>query len=388
MRRWLVGIVGIAATVAVAYALVGGRSPSSGAARNAVPGVPVTVAQVQQKPMPEQLSAIGRVQTINSVAVRSRLDGVIASVPVNDGQEIKAGDILFTLDDRALKAAVAQAEGVLARDRAQLANARAEVERYRPLLGQEYVSRQKFEGLEANAKALEGTVKSDEATLDGVKVLLSYATIRAPIDGRLGSIGSKVGNAIRANDTNALVTLNQMKPIYVGFSVQQERLDEIRKAMAAGPVSVLVAEQDHPDAALAQGKLSYIENTVDAQSNTLTVKAAFDNPSETLWPGSFVNVTLTLGMQSDAVVVPAEAVQAGQKSPFVFLLKPDQTVEARPVEVDRAIGDETVIARGVLPGDKVVTDGQLRLDNGTRVTVRDTARAPNRQSAAKPEHAP
>lgn len=371
MRRTVIAALGgLAGIVAVAggwLTLPATAQKTAGRAPDVA--VPVMVADAVQKPMPVQLTTIGRVQTIASVAVRSRVDGVIASVEVQDGQEVKAGDVLFTLDSRALEASVKQQEATLARDRAQLENAKREVERVKPLSQRDFVSRQQFDQTQTNAAALAATVQADEAQLQAARVLLSYATIRAPIDGRLGTINFKLGNSIKANDTTPLVTLNQIRPIYVAFSVPQANFAPIRAAMKKGPLAVEVTVPGDRGGPLT-GKLTYVENAIDPATNTLALRATFDNPDDRLWPGQFVNTTIVLGVQEDAIVVPAEAVQAGQDTSFVFVLKPDSTVEARPVTVDRRIAGEAVITKGLAAGDKVVVNGQLRLDNGTRVTVR------------------
>lgn len=344
--------------------------------------VPVVVAEAVRKEMPVEIATIGRVQTIASVAVRSRIDGVISAVDATDGQEVKAGDVLFSLDSRALEAAVAQAKATLARDRAQLENAKREVERLKPLSQRDFVSRQQFDQTQTNAAMLTATVQADEAQIQSAEVQLSYATIRAPIDGRLGTINFKLGNSIKANDA-ALVTLNQIRPIYVSFSVPQAQFPAIRAAQAKAPLEVDALGSGDAGAAL-RGKLAYAENAIDPTTNTLSLKATFENEENRLWPGQFVNVTLILGIEPDAVVVPAQAVQAGQNSPFVFVLKEeDSTVEVRPVTVDRTIGNEAVISKGVEASEKVVVEGQVRLENGTKVTVRPAGEeAPKQQEPA------
>ncbi|MCC7048863.1 MAG: efflux RND transporter periplasmic adaptor subunit [Alphaproteobacteria bacterium] len=331
--------------------------------------VPVEVAEAIQKPMPVLIPAIGRVQTIASVAVKSRIDGVIASVATVDGQEVKAGDVLFALDDRALQAAVRQADATLVRDRAQLENARREVERQAPLSQKDFVTKSQMDQTRTNAAALEGTVRADEAQLEMAKVALSYSVIKAPIDGRLGTINFKLGNSIKANDTTPLVTLNQIAPIYVAMSVPQVHFAALQRAMAAGPVTVTATVQGD-DGKPLEGQLAYVENAIDTATNTLAMRASFANAERRLWPGQFVNATIVVSVQPDAVVVPSEAVQAGQGGSFVYLVKPDSIVEARPITLDRTIDRLAVISQGVAPGDKVVTNGQLRLDNGMAVTVR------------------
>jgi multidrug efflux system membrane fusion protein len=359
----------------VAQTAPGGSPP---AAR----GVPVVVAEAAAKSVPVQITTIGRAQTIASVAIKSRIDGQITGVAISDGQEVKAGDVLFTLDDRPYLAALHQAQATLARDKAQLENARREVDRMMPLTQRDFVSRQQVDQLRTNALALEATVRADEAQVESAQIQLSYTVIRAPIDGRVGTISFKLGSAIKANDTQPLVTLNQIRPIYVAFSVPQRNFVDIHKAMSKGagaalPVSVVIpGDRDRP----LEGKVSYIENQIDSSSSTLSVKATFANDANRLWPGQFVNVTLTLAVEPNAITIPSEAVQAGQSGPFVFVVKPDSTVEARPVTLDRTIGTEAVIANGLAVSEKVVINGQLRLDNGTRVEVRPAGAATAQES--------
>jgi multidrug efflux system membrane fusion protein len=379
MGRIIVSGLVVLATAAGILWLATSATAQKAPVRQAPQAVPVVVAEAVRKEMPIEISTIGRVQTIASVAVRSRIDGVIAAVDATDGQEVKAGDVLFSFDSRALEAAVLQAKATLARDRAQLENAKRDVERLRPLSQRDFVSRQQFDQTQTNAAMLAATVQADEAQLQSAEVQLSYATIRAPIDGRLGTINFKLGNSIKANDTTPLVTLNQIRPIYVAFSVPQAQFPAIRAAEAKGPLEVDAAASGDADAAL-RGKLAYAENAIDPTTNTLSLKATFANEENRLWPGQFVNATLILGIERDAIVVPAEAVQAGQNSPFVFVLKEeDSTVEVRPVTVDRTIGSEAVIAKGVAAGEKVVVNGQIRLENGTKVAVRPADEATPKQ---------
>lgn len=348
-----------------------GSHSASGQGKDQTAGksVPVVATDVVTKSVPIQIATIGRVQTIASVAVRSRIDGVITTVHVMDGQEVKSGDPLFTLDDRALQGTLRQAEANLARDRAQLENARREVERMTPLMQREFASRQQFDQMRTNAATLEATTRAAQAQIEVARTQLSYTVIRAPIAGRLGTINFKAGNSIRANDTTPLATLNQIRPIYVGFSIPQANFATIQRAMASGPVKVMAEIPEDKESA-QMGKLTYIENAIDAATNTLGVKATFENPQNRLWPGQFVNVSIILGVEPNALVVPADALQAGQRGSFVFVVREDSTVEARTVTVDRRIGDDLVISKGLKLGEKVVTAGQLRLDDGTRVTLR------------------
>jgi multidrug efflux system membrane fusion protein len=321
--------------------------------------------------MPVRLETIGNVQTIASVAVKSRVDAYITEVKIQDGQYVKAGDVLFRLDSRAAEAQVHQMEGQLARDRAQLANAKRETERQQPLAAKDFVSRQQMDQVVTTAQSLEAAVKADEAALESARVQLTYYTITSPLDGRVGAINLKAGNNVKNNDV-ALVTINEMKPIYVGFSLPQTELPGVRTALAAGPVEVL-AQAAGDSGPPETGRVTFFDNAVDTATGTIAMKATFANERERLWPGQFVNVAVTLRTEPDALVVPEAAVQIGQNNTYVWLAKPDNTAEMRPVTVNRSFEGKSVIAEGLAPGDRVVTDGQLRLTNGSRVEIKEPA---------------
>lgn len=329
---------------------------------------PVIVAEVVAKPVPIQISTIGHVQTIASVAVRSRIDGQISKVLVHDGQDVSAGDELFKLDDRQTRAQLAQAQGNLMKDSAQLRFAKQEVARIAPLVAKSIASRQQFEQVQANQGALEGSIKADEAQITNIEAQLSYDTIRAPIDGRLGTIALKEGNTIQSNSSAPLVMINQLHPIYVTFAVPQSDLARIQEAMETAPVKVTAAAPDSGEAP-ETGEIAYIENAIDAASNTLSVKAKFANAHERLWPGQFVNVVVTLRIEPEALVVPSETVQTGQQGFYVYVVKPDMTVELRTVTTGQVADNQTVITKGLSKGEKVVTTGQMRLKNGAKVKI-------------------
>jgi len=339
------------------------------AATPAAPAVPVVIAPATRKPMPVRIEAIGTGQPIATVAVKSRVDGEIAEVKISDGQAVKAGDVLFVLDTRAAEAQLRQAEATLAKDRAQLENAKRDVGRYKPLTEKEFVSRQQLDTAQTNAAALEATMLSDQAIIDTFKVQLTYYTIRSPLDGRVGTIALKTGNAVKAQDTISLVTINQIKPIYVSYAVPQRELPGIRAAAGAGTVPVQATVPGDPGAP-ATGKIFFFDNQIDPTTGTISLKAIFDNADERLWPGEFVNVSSTLRVEAEAITVPSSAVQVGQNGSYVFVVKADNTVEMRPVTVNRTVGNESVIAKGLNGDERVVTDGQLRLTNGSRVEVR------------------
>ena len=342
------------------------------AATPAAPAVPVVIAPATRKPMPVRIEAIGTVQPIATVAVKSRVDGEIAEVKISDGQAVKAGDVLFVLDTRAAEAQLRQAEATLAKDRAQLENAKRDVGRYKPLTEKEFVSRQQLDTAQTNAAALEATMLSDQAIIDTFKVQLTYYTIRSPIDGRVGTIALKTGNAVKAQDTISLVTINQIKPIYVSYAVPQRELPGIRAAAGAGTVPVQATVPGDPGAP-ATGKIFFFDNQIDPTTGTISLKAIFDNADERLWPGEFVNVSSTLRVETDAITVPSSAVQVGQNGNYVFVVKQDNTVEVRPVTVNRTVGNESIISKGLSADERVVTDGQSRLTNGSRVEIRTTA---------------
>lgn len=333
---------------------------------------PVVVADVVAKPVPIQVSTIGHVQTIASVAVRSRIDGQISKVLVHDGQDVTAGDELFELDDRQARAQLAQAQGTLMKDSAQLRFAKQEVERIAPLVSKNVASRQQLDQVQANLGALEGSIKADEAQITNIEAQLSYDTIRAPIDGRLGTIALKEGNTIQSNSSAPLVMINQLHPIYVTFAVPQSDLARIQEAMEAAPVKVTAVAPDSGEEP-ETGDIAYIENAIDAASNTLSVKAKFANAHERLWPGQFVNVVVTLRIEPEALVVPSETVQTGQQGFYVYVVKPDMTVELRNVAIGQVANNQTVITKGLSKDEKVVTTGQLRLKTGTKVKISSTA---------------
>jgi membrane fusion protein, multidrug efflux system len=366
---WAAAFLGVMAIGGLAYQddlLSPARSQTSPAGRQQGV-VPVRIATAEVKPTPVQIDTIGTVQTIASVAVKSRLDAVIDMVIVQDGQYVKAGDVLFQLDSRVAETQMHQAEAVLARDQAQLANAQRDVERYKSLVSKDFVSRQQFDTSSTTARALEATVQADQAQLENMKVLLSYYTIKAPIDGRVGMIAIKRGNSIKSNDV-PLATVNQIMPIYVSLSLPQINLPELRAAMQRGPVTVQVVPQGDKGAPV-EGKVAFFDNTIDTTSGTISVRASFDNEQQRLWPGQFVNASVLVRTDADALVVPPASVQVGQKGNFVFVIKDDNTAETRPVTVDRTVAGQTVISNGLKAGEKVVIDGQLRLNDGTRVQI-------------------
>jgi multidrug efflux system membrane fusion protein len=331
--------------------------------------VTVTAATVIQKAVPVQLRAIGNVEAYSTISVKSQIEGVLIRVHFKEGQNVNKGDILFTIDPRPYEAALKQAEANLAKDNAQLENAQKEVSRYEDLVKKGYVAQEQYDQIRTNAAALEATVNADKALVENARLQLKYCYIYSPINGRTGNLIANEGNLIKANADNPMVTINQIQPIYVTFSIPEQYLNEIKKYMAAGKLNVK-AFISKEDVMPEQGGLTFIDNTVDMATGTIKLKGTFANKETRLWPGQFVNVLLTLTMQPDAIVVPSQAVQAGQSGVYVFVIKSDLTVESRPVVVDRSLDGESVIEKGLQPGERVVTDGQLRLVPGAKVEIK------------------
>jgi len=359
--RWIAGAAVLTIAAVIAYEIFAPVRTTNAPARAAVP---VTVVAVMRQAMPARIETIGTVQPIANVVIKSRLDGYVTDVLIQDGQYVKAGQMMFKLDDRAAKAQLDQA-------RAQLENVRQDVGRYKPLVSKEFVSRQLFDTTVANEKALAASVENFQAQL-------SYYTITAPIDGRVGTIAIKAGNSIKANDL-PLATINQVAPIYVGFTLPQSELPGIREAMRTGPVPVMAVITGDNGGPI-KGQIAFFDNTIDVNSGTIGVKAIFPNEDQRLWPGQFVNVSVTERVDPDALTVPQSAVLIGQNTSYVYIIKPDNTAEMRPVKVARTVDGKSVIADGLAEGEQVATDGQLRLTNGSRVDIRPAAAKDNSAS--------
>ena len=360
-RRRIVPIAVLAAS------LLAGAACEKKAPPAAVEAVPVRVGQVVRKSMPLEIRNVGTVQPYTAVAVRALVGGEILQVHFREGQDVRKGDMLFTIDPRPYQAALAQAEAALARDRAQEANAEADTKRYEELVAKDYVTRQQYDAVMANFKALGATVRSDEAAIERAKLDLAYCSIRSPIDGRTGAVMVQTGNIVKANDAT-LVSINQVVPIYVAFAVPERELGEIRRRDAEGRLMVL-AEDAGTGQPISKGELTFVDNTVDRATGTIGLKATFANQDRVLWPGEFVNAVLTLATDPNAVVAPTSAIQNGQQGTYAYVVKADQTVESRPVTVLRNAGDGAVIGKGLSPGETVVTDGQLRLSPGAKIEV-------------------
>jgi multidrug efflux system membrane fusion protein len=357
-----------AAAVAAAWVTAGCGGNTSGA-RGGPPPVPVVAGQVVRKTMPVTFKAIGNVEAIETVAVKARIGGELQRVWFEEGQRVRTGDTLVTIDQRPHRAALAQAEALLAHDQALLAKAEEDTRRYAGLVEKDFVTREQFAQINANAAALRAAVAADQARVDGAKLDLSFCTIVAPVAGRTGKLMVKTGALIKANDDKAIVTINQIDPIHVSFAVPARHLPAVLARRGEG-IAVRAAIP-HDAGPPAQGTLSFVDNAVDTATGTILLKAAFANRDERLWPGQFVDVTVVLGEEPDRVVCPAPAVQTGQQGAYVFVIADDDTVEMREVKVDRLDEHEAVIAAGLTGGETVVTDGQLRLVPGGKVVRRD-----------------
>jgi membrane fusion protein, multidrug efflux system len=361
-----------------------------------MPAVPVTVATAVQKNVPIQLRPIGNVESYASITIKAQVAGELVRIHFSEGQEVRKGELLFEIDRRPYEQALhqaeanlnrdlaqqKQAEANLGRDVAQAENAREQAARYAKLTAEGVISKEQNDTMRTTARSADESTRADQAAIDSTraavvadkaavekaKLELEYCEIRSPIDGRTGSLQVKQGTLIKSNADTAMVVVNQIYPAYVTFSVPEEQLGAIRKSMAQGPLEVEARIPSDPGEP-ARGQLSFIDNTVDSATGAIKLKATFPNKERKLWPGQFVNVVLTIGAESGVTVVPTEAVQTGQTGSYAFVVKADQTVENRVLTVGRTIGRETIIAKGIAPGEIVVTDGQLRLVPGFKVEI-------------------
>jgi membrane fusion protein, multidrug efflux system len=344
-------------------------SCSSGKAeKRPAPEIPVSVGVAAIKNVPFQIKAIGNVEAYNTVSVKALINGEIIKIYFKEGQFVNKRDLLFKIDPRPFQAALQQAEANLARDRALAKKANDDVERYAFLIEKGYVAKQEYDQVKSNAAALNATAKADVAMVDTNKLQLEYTDIRSPINGQVSNTSTNAGNVIKANDL-PLVSINQINPIYVTFTVPEVYLAEIKKYMTAGQLKLgatIPGQTQNPE----MGVLSSIDNTIDKATGTIKMKGTFENTNRRLWPGQFVNVVLDLYVQKDAVVVPSQAIQSGQTGQYAYVIKNDLTAEMRPVVVTRTYGNETIIEKGLAPGEQVVTDGQLLLTNGAKVQIK------------------
>ena len=336
------------------------------------PVVPVSAATVIQKAVPVQIRAIGNIEAYSTVSVKSQIGGILTHVHFKEGQDVLKGDLLFTIDPRPYEASLKQAEANLSKDTAQFENAQEGVRRYAELVKKGYVAQEQYDQVRTNAATFEATVNADKALVENARLQLKYCYIYSPINGRTGNLFANEGNLIKANADNPIIIVNQIQPIYVTFSVPEQYLSEIKKYMSGGKVKVqafITKDEDNPE----EGILTFVDNTVDVTTGTIKLKGTFANEGKRLWPGQFVNVVVTLTTQPNAIVVPSSAIQAGQKGQYVYVIKNDLSVEDRIINVGRVLNSETVIENGLQSGEKVVTDGQLRLVPGAKVEIKNKA---------------
>jgi len=333
--------------------------------------VPVTVDKAVQKTVPINLTAIGSADAYSSVSVKAQVNAVLEEEHMKEGQFVRKGDLLFTLDARPFEAALAQAQANLARDRAQAELNDVQANRYEALYKAGVAAKEQLDTMRANADAQRAAVRADQAAVDSAQLQLDYCKIYAPTAGRTGALQVYPGNIVKQNDVPVLIVINQVTPIFIDFSIPEQYLGAVQKFMARGRLSVEATPYGETQA--ETGYLTFVDNTVDNTTGTIKLKATFENSDNRLWPGQFSTVLLRLAQDENATVVPTQAVQTGQKGDFVYVVTSDSTAEQRPVKVARTIGGDAVIASGIQPGETVVTDGQLRLIPGIKVQVRGPA---------------
>ena len=346
----------------------GPSANSTGQVKQA-PAIPVSAASAAKADIPMTLDGLGTVTATNTVTIRAQVDGQLREVLFREGQEIKTGDVLVQIDSRAYQAQLDQATAKRAQNQALLANARRDLARYSSLLKNEYATRQQVETTQALVAQLEAAVQADQAAMENARVLLGYTTIRSPIDGRAGFRQVDQGNIVHVNDATPMVTITQMRPITVVFALPQDALPDVIRAMSAGSLAVTALSRDGKQS-LDQGQLELVDNQIDQTTGTIKLKARMPNEAGLLWPGQFVNTRLLLGARRQAVTVPVSAVLRGQQGAYVYLARPDSTVEARPVTVSQSDEKLAVIESGLAEGESVVTTGQMRLKNGARIEIK------------------
>jgi len=331
--------------------------------------VPVLAAQAVQKDFPLEIRAIGNVESYATVAIKARVTGELQKIHFKEGQEVTKGDLLFTIDPRPLEAALREARARLEKDKALTEKAEADNRRYENLVQGGFISREQYDQIRSNLSSLQATVVGDEAVVENAKLQLGYTSIYSPISGRTGTILIDQGNMIKANDDNkSLVVIEQVQPIYVSFSVPEANLSQIMERMK-GQDLIVNAMSDGSTSGPEKGRLSFVDNSVDSKTGTIRLKGTFDNTARRLWPGQFVNIALTLGRLQNVVTVPSQAVQTGESGLFVFVITAENTVQFKPVKTGKSYGGETIIESGVLAGERVVTDGHLRLIPGASVEI-------------------
>jgi membrane fusion protein, multidrug efflux system len=334
------------------------------------PPIPVTVATAERRQVPFELPATGTVEPLETVAVQAQVGGILQRIAFREGDEVKQGQVLFRLDPRPYQAALDQALAILARDRANATNAAQEAKRYETLASKEYVTAQQYEQARTTAAASQATLAGSQAAVDQARLNLQYATIRAPIAGRTGSLQIREGNLVRTNATVPLVTINRLRPILVRFAVPAANLSLVQ---AHRGKDVVVRAEPAGGGDPSEGALTFVDNAVDTATGTILLKGQFPNDDGALWPGSFVNVRLQLYVDPDALVIPSAAVVAGQQGSFVFVIQADSSAATKPVTVTRTAGDLAIVTGDIQPGDRVVVDGQLRLRSGAKVQIKAAA---------------
>ena len=369
-----VAVVLVLAAVVAVWRLNSGVEAPQARAQTPPPGIPVTAGTVAIEDVPVFLHGIGTVQAYNSVAIKSRVDGQIVKVEFKEGQDIKDGDLLFQIDPRPYQAALEQAQAAKQKDEAQLAGAKLDLERYSKLLGTGYQTRQSYDNQTTLVAQLQAAIRGDEAQINTAKINLGYTDIRSPIDGRLGARLVDKGNIVHANDNTALVMITELKPIFVSFTLPQETLDDVHVQNEQAPLVVRAYSGDGKKQ-LGEGKLTLIDNMIDQSTGTIHLKARFDNEDERLWPGEFVSLRVVLSTRRGVATVPQQTVQQGPSGHYAYVIKPDNTVERRSVEVASIQDGIAVITKGLSANERVVVDGQFRLTEGARVNP--TAATPN-----------
>ena len=334
------------------------------------PLVPVTVATAERRTVPFELPATGTVEPLQTVSVQAKVSGILQRVAFKEGDEVKQGQVLFQLDPRPYRAALDQAVALLARDRAQATNAAQDAKRYEALVEKEYVTSQQYDQVRTSAASAQATLAGSQAAVDQARLNLQYATIRAPISGRTGSLLIREGNLVRADASGPLVTINRLRPILVRFAVPADNLPLIQAHLGK---DLVVRAEPSGGGGPGEGTLSFVDNAVDTTTGTVLLKGRFPNDDGSLWPGGFVNVRLQLYVEKDALVIPAVAVVSGQQGSFVFVIQPDSSATTKAVTVSRTAGDLAIVSGDVQPGDRVVVDGQLRLRQGAKVQIKATA---------------
>lgn len=388
-----------AATTPGATGSTGGRAGGGGGRRGGGP-VPVVTAKVEKRSVPVTIPAVGTAEPLTTVQIRGQVTGQLSAVLFAEGQEVRKGQLLFTIDARPFESALRQAEAVLARDTATARNAEQQLARYEDLFKRGLIPRDQYETQRASKESLEATLAAGRANVENAKLNLAYTRIAAPMAGRTGALGIHVGDLVRANDATPLVVINQVSPIYVAFAVPGRYLGEIRRYQSQKPL-IVTARGQAPIAPGAQapppvvptptlgqdiapgqgatmpakpglvenGRVTFIDNTVDATTGTIKLKGTFQNASQGLWPGLFVQVTLNLTDEEGAIVVPGTAVLPSASGQYVYVVKADRTVEVRPVTVARQFDEDMIVERGLAEGEEVVTDGQLRLTPGAQISI-------------------